>query len=97
MDSDFDALPLPAHGSGHVRPIGGCSARNKTILLATRLIPFTFLLFLATTASAQTISGNLSLLAGQPIRLEGFNGLRTYPISSARVRLYSQMGDVAAI
>ena len=56
-----------------------------------------FLLCYTLIASAQSISGNLSLLAGQPIRLEGFNGLKTYPISSARVRLYPQIGDVAAI
>ncbi|MBK9733463.1 MAG: TlpA family protein disulfide reductase [Saprospiraceae bacterium] len=32
--------------------------------------------------NAQTISGNLSLLANQSIKLEGFNGLKTYPIST---------------
>lgn len=31
---------------------------------------------------AQTISGNLSAVKKQPIKLEGFNGLKTYPISS---------------
>ena len=34
---------------------------------------------------AQTISGNLSLLVKQKIRLEGFNGLKTYPISSTTI------------
>ena len=34
---------------------------------------------------AQIISGNLSLLAGQPIKLEGFNGLNTYPVSSTTI------------
>jgi hypothetical protein len=28
-------------------------------------------------AVAQTVTGNLSLLANQPIKLEGFNGLKT--------------------
>jgi len=37
-----------------------------------------------TGANAQTISGNLSLLANQSIKLEGFNGLKTYPISEAK-------------
>ena len=32
-------------------------------------------------AKAQTITGNLSQLSGKPIKLEGFNGLKTYPIS----------------
>ena len=32
-------------------------------------------------ARAQTITGNLSQLSGKPIKLEGFNGLKTYPIS----------------
>jgi len=31
---------------------------------------------------AQTISGNLSLLQNKPIRLEGFNGLKSYPIAN---------------
>lgn len=35
------------------------------------------------TVSAQQVSGMFSRLANQPIRLEGFNGLKTYPISNA--------------
>ena len=31
---------------------------------------------------SQNISGNLSLLANQSIKLEGFKGLKTYPISN---------------
>ncbi|MFN4811332.1 MAG: hypothetical protein ACK5JQ_01975 [Bacteroidota bacterium] len=34
---------------------------------------------------SQTIIGNLSLLVNQPIKLEGFNGFKTYPISSTGV------------
>jgi thiol-disulfide isomerase/thioredoxin len=34
---------------------------------------------------AQTITGNLSLLAKQVIKLEGFNGLKTYPISKSTI------------
>lgn len=34
---------------------------------------------------SQTISGNLSLLSDQNIKLEGFNGLKTYPISSTTI------------
>jgi thiol-disulfide isomerase/thioredoxin len=34
---------------------------------------------------SQTINGNLSLLASKPIKLEGFNGLKTYPISSSTI------------
>jgi len=34
--------------------------------------------------NAQNISGNLSLLANQTIKLEGFNGLKTYPISETK-------------
>lgn len=36
-------------------------------------------------AFSQTISGNLSLLADQNIKLEGFNGLKTFPISSTTI------------
>ena len=34
---------------------------------------------------SQTVSGNLSLLAKQSIKLEGFNGLKTYLISSSNI------------
>ena len=34
---------------------------------------------------SQTITGNFSLLSGQKINLEGFNGLKTYPISSSKI------------
>ena len=34
---------------------------------------------------AQTISGNLSMLAGKEVRLEGFDGLKTYPISISTI------------
>jgi thiol-disulfide isomerase/thioredoxin len=34
---------------------------------------------------AQSISGNLSLLANQKINLEGFSGLKNYPISNATI------------
>ena len=50
--------------------------RIKFILLICALL-------LTSSAFAQSISGNLSLLAGQKINLEGFDGLKTYPISSA--------------
>ena len=49
---------------------------KKTILA---LVPFVFYTGLLT---AQSITGNLTQLGGQEIRLEGFSGLKTYPISS---------------
>ncbi len=42
---------------------------------------FLISLFFSTIVSAQTISGNLSLLANQSIKLEGFNGMKTYAIA----------------
>jgi thiol-disulfide isomerase/thioredoxin len=39
-------------------------------------------LLLTSSAFAQFVSGNLSLLTGQKINLEGFDGLKTYPISN---------------
>jgi len=48
------------------------------------LILFTLLIY-STCINAETISGNLSLLHDQAIRLEGFNGLKTYLISSATI------------
>jgi len=51
---------------------------NKLIIL--------LILFQTTTQSiAQSISGNLSLLANQSIKLEGFNGLKTYLISTTTI------------
>ena len=52
---------------------------KKTILALVPLLLYTSLL------TAQSITGNLTQLAGQDIRLEGFNGLKTYPISSATI------------
>jgi thiol-disulfide isomerase/thioredoxin len=53
---------------------------NKTfIFLLTALLNTTTSFF------SQNISGNLSLLANKNIRLEGFNGLNSYPISSAKL------------
>jgi thiol-disulfide isomerase/thioredoxin len=40
------------------------------------------ILFFTTFLNAQSISGNLNQLGNQPIKLEGFNGLKTYPISA---------------
>jgi peroxiredoxin len=39
-------------------------------------------IILSNASYAQTVSGNLKDLPGRPIKLEGFNGLKTYPISS---------------
>lgn len=44
----------------------------------------TFVLF-SLFLQSQTITGNLSLLANQTIKLEGFNGLNTYPIASTPI------------
>jgi thiol-disulfide isomerase/thioredoxin len=48
-----------------------------------RLFFFIGLIFITENiVTAQTISGNFSLLQNRPIRLEGFNGLKTYPIAN---------------
>lgn len=49
------------------------------------MFAFLFLNCCALSLNAQTISGNLSLLANQSITLEGFNGLKTYPISATAI------------
>lgn len=41
-----------------------------------------FALLLCSGISAQNVSGNLSLLSKQSINLEGFNGVKTYPIAN---------------
>ena len=50
-------------------------SRISTLLLLS--------LIYSTIVSAQTINGNISVLADQPIKLEGFNGLETYPIAAS--------------
>ena len=52
---------------------------KKTILALVPLVFYTGLL------TAQSITGNLTQLGGQEIRLEGFSGLKTYPISSVTI------------
>jgi thiol-disulfide isomerase/thioredoxin len=42
-------------------------------------------LFCSAFLNAQSIRGNLSKLIKQPIKLEGFDGLKTYPISSSTI------------
>jgi thiol-disulfide isomerase/thioredoxin len=58
---------------------------NSFCISGFNLATIVFLLYYAGIVSAQTITGDLSLLAGQSIRLEGFNGLKTYPISSTTI------------
>ncbi|MCC5923572.1 MAG: AhpC/TSA family protein [Crocinitomicaceae bacterium] len=48
-------------------------------------IYFLFLIFLSSWGFSQSISGNLSLLTNQTVKLEGFNGLKTYPIASTTI------------
>jgi thiol-disulfide isomerase/thioredoxin len=43
------------------------------------------ILFYTTFLSAQSITGNLNQLVNKVIKLEGFNGLKTYPISSSTI------------
>jgi thiol-disulfide isomerase/thioredoxin len=50
--------------------------KNRILIILINLI-------VVASVNAQTITGNLSLLANQPIKLEGFNGLKTYPISKS--------------
>ena len=50
----------------------------KIILLISTVL-------LTSSSFAQSISGNLSLLTNQSISLEGFNGLKSYPISTSKI------------
>ena len=61
---------------------------NEDVMVFVQHIKISFvLLFLCSSfyLKAQTITGNLSLLANQDIKIEGFNGLKTYPISSTTI------------
>jgi thiol-disulfide isomerase/thioredoxin len=49
------------------------------------ILKLIFLFGVVLSSSAQTITGNLSLLANQSIKLEGFSGFETYPISNTSI------------
>ena len=38
-----------------------------------------------TKTESQTVNGSLTMLSSQKIKLEGFNGLSTYPISNTQI------------
>ena len=48
-------------------------------------ISFVFFLLISHLSIAQYITGSFSLLSNQQIKLEGFSGLKTYPISTATI------------
>jgi thiol-disulfide isomerase/thioredoxin len=50
-----------------------------------RLFFLSLYLSLAIAVKSQTITGNLKLLPNQPIKLEGFSGLKTYTISNTNI------------
>ena len=50
-----------------------------------KIILLIFTVLLTSSSFAQSISGNLSLLTNQSISLEGFNGLKSYPISTSKI------------
>ena len=50
--------------------------------MTRKLVVLILVLFVYVGLSAQTITGNLSQMAKQEIKLEGFNGLKTYPIAN---------------
>src|SRR6056300_1525177 len=53
--------------------------------MKTFLTIFIFCFVFCSSSNAQTMSGNFTLLTNQEIKLEGFSGLNTYPISSTKV------------
>ena len=53
--------------------------------MTRKIIVLVLVFFLDLALFAQTISGNLSMLASKEVRLEGFNGLKTYTISNATI------------
>ena len=53
--------------------------------MKNRISIFLISLIFGASVSAQSITGNLSLLVNKPIKLEGFNGLKTYLISTSTI------------
>jgi thiol-disulfide isomerase/thioredoxin len=50
-----------------------------------KIVSFSLILFCTAFLSAQNITGNFTQLVNQEIKLEGFNGLKTYTISNATI------------
>ena len=50
-----------------------------------KLIYILLALLYSTWGTSQTVSGNFSFLTNKPIKLKGFNGLKTYPISNVTI------------
>jgi thiol-disulfide isomerase/thioredoxin len=66
--------------------ISKCYLIGQNVFLIRKSMFVSFILLCCSTLlNAQTISGNLSLLANQSIKLEGYNGLKTYPISTTTI------------
>ena len=66
-----------------VRNDNSIDMKRSILFIATFLIIVAFLI--RGGLSAQSISGKLTLHSGQSIKLEGFNGLETYPIDSTTI------------
>ena len=67
-----------------VVPLIYFTTENK-IIVSRILLPIVITLVFGSDISAQTISGTMSLMPGEEIRLEGFNGAETYLISTATI------------
>lgn len=59
--------------------------QNNNCNYNIKLLTLSLMLFLVNVGNSQTIVGNLSLLANQEIYLEGFLGLKNYPISKTTI------------
>jgi len=58
---------------------------NKFHMIKKTITILLISVFCSIIINAQSITGNLSLLVNQTIKLEGFNGLKTYPIASTNI------------
>jgi thiol-disulfide isomerase/thioredoxin len=58
---------------------------NSFIYCAKKSVFIFFICNFLVALSQHTVSGNLSQLSNQSLRLEGFNGLKTYPISTSTI------------
>jgi thiol-disulfide isomerase/thioredoxin len=60
-------------------------SKKNSLLMTFKISAILLSLFCTTFLNAQSIKGNLMQLGNQAIRLEGFNGLKTYPISATTI------------
>ncbi len=69
----------------YITTVAEATTYFKFKIMKKRIATLLLILFYTTFLDTQSISGNLTQIINESIKLEGFNGLKTYPISSTKI------------